>query len=276
VKERHPPRDEHQARSDFVRGLVQRRRDHDVMPAAFSTEIPRTIVQFWDDLCRLPTDVRECIQSWRTLKAQGFELLLFDDDGAKDFIARNLGQRYEYAYSNCYHPAMQADYFRLCYILIEGGCYLDADDVYLGLEIDHLFSDGRLRVQPLCYDISTNQMIPPSVFTEPGANESSWIFYFNNNPLLAVCGHPLVEQALASATEALERPSSGELPEIQSTTGPGNLTKSIFDLAMENADIEDTLLVLCGWEGVATSRWPLSYRRDTRNWRLSNQRKYQV
>ena len=272
----HPDQEDHQLRSNFVRGLVQRCLEDDVVPAALPTETPRTIIQFWDNLDQLPTDVSECIHSWRKLEAQGFELLLFDDAGAKDFIARKLGQRYEIAYSKCYHPAMQADYFRLCYILIEGGCYLDADDVYLGSAIDHLFHDGRLRVQPLCYDISTNLMIQPSIFTKPGANASSWIFYFNNNPLLAVRGHPIVKRALTRATEALERPASGELPEIQSTTGPGNLTRSVFDFATEHGDIEDTLLVLCGWEGIATSIWPLSYRRDTRNWRLSNQREYRV
>ena len=275
MEARHPRQEEHQARSDFVRELVQRRRDDDIMPAAFSTETPRTIVQFWDDLNQLPADVNECIQSWQQLETRGFELLLFDDDGARDFIARKLGTRCEEAYSKCYHPAMQSDYFRLSYIFSEGGCYLDADDVYHGSAIDHLFGNGRLGIQPLCYDTSTNQMIPPSVFTEPGANASSWIFYFNNNPLLAARGHPIVERALAKATKALERPASGELPEIQSTTGPGNLTKSVFDLARERGDIEDTLLVLCGWEDVATSRWPLSYRRDMRNWRLSNQREYQ-
>jgi len=244
------------------------------MPAAFSAETPRTIVQFWDDLNNLPADVKECIRSWRKLETHGFELLLFDDDGASDFIARQLGPRHGEAYSKCYHPAMQSDYFRLCYILIEGGGYLDADDVYRGSAIDQLFGDGRLRIQPLCYDISTNQMILPSVFTELGANAPSWIFYFNNNPLVAARGHPIVERALARATEALERLASGELPDIQSTTGPGNLTKSVFDLATEHGEIEDSLVVLCGWEDVATSRWPLSYRRDMRNWRLSNQREY--
>ena len=67
----------------------------------------------------------------------------------------------------------------------------------------------------------------------------------------------------------------GELPEIQSTTGPGNLTRSIFDLAKEHGETERALLVLRDWEDVATSKWPLSYRRDARNWRLSNQREYQ-
>jgi len=275
MKARDPTQENHQARSDFVRELVQRSSVHDVAPAAFSTETPMTIVQFWNDLNQLPGDVRECIESWRNLEKQGFKVLLFDDDRARDFIARRLGPRHKKAYGRCHHPAMQSDYFRLCYILAEGGCYLDADDVYHGPAIEHLFSDGRLRIQPLCYDVSTNQMVPPSVFTEPGANASSWIFYFNNNPLIAIQGHPIVDRALAKATEALERPAAGQLPEIQSTTGPGNLTKSIFDLATEHGEIERALLVLRDWEDIATSKWPLSYRHDARNWRLSNQRDYQ-
>ena len=272
---RNPTQEDHQARSDFVRELVQRSGVHDSVPAAYSTKPPRTIVQFWDDLDQLPGDVRECIESWKKLGEQGFEVLLFDNDSARDFVARRLGPRYENAYVKCYHPAMRSDYFRLCYILMEGGCYLDADDVYHGSAIEHLFNDGRLRIQPLCYDISTNQMVPPSVFTELGANASTWIFYFNNNPLIAVNGHPIVKRALAKATEALERPTAGELPEIQSTTGPGNLTKSIFDLATEQGEIERALLILCDWEDIAINKWSLSYRHDARNWRLSNQREYQ-
>ena len=254
---------------------MQRPREHATVAAPFSTEPRRTIVQFWDDPNRLPGDVEECIESWRTLEQHGFEVLLFDDDGASDFIARKLGPRYEDAYGRCYHPAMRSDYFRLCYVLVEGGCYLDADDVHRGPHIEHLFRDGRLKIQPLCFDCSTNQMVPPSVFTEPGANAPTWIFYFNNNPLLAAHGHPIVERALANATEALERATEGELPEIQSTTGPGNLTRSIFDFANEHSETGRALLVLRDWEDVATSKWPLSYRRDARNWRLSNQREYQ-
>jgi len=214
------------------------------------------------------------MESWRGLERPGFELLLFDDEGARDFITRSLGSRYARAYDRCYHPAMQSDYFRLCYVLMEGGCYLDADDVFLGSPIEHHFGDGRLRIQPLCYDISTDQMVPPAVLTEPGANASSWIFYFNNNPLLAAQGHPIVERALTRATEALERAEVDELPEIQSTTGPGNLTRSILELATEHTEMARALIVLADWEDVATSRWPLSYRRDARNWRLSNQRQY--
>ncbi len=266
--------EDHRARSDFVRELVQCSREQNVIAAELHTEPKRRIVQYWDDLKQLPSDVSSCIESWSLLEKQGFELLLFDAEKARTYISELLGPRYEKAFESCYHPAMQSDYFRLCYIFLEGGCYVDADDVYHGPAIDYLFNDGRLQIQPLCYDVATNEMVPPSVFLESGAYSSSWIFYFNNNPLIAAQRHPIVERALARATEALEYPLEAELPEIQSATGPGNLTKSIFDHATEYGEIEETLNVLHNWEDVATSNWQLSYRHDTRNWRLSNQREY--
>ncbi|WP_456652088.1 MULTISPECIES: glycosyltransferase [unclassified Bradyrhizobium] len=54
---------------------------------------------------------------------------------------------------------MQADYFRLCYLLVEGGFYVDADDVCIGSQIDWLFGDGRLKIHPLCYDIAAARMV---------------------------------------------------------------------------------------------------------------------
>ncbi|MCX5695288.1 MAG: glycosyltransferase [Candidatus Omnitrophica bacterium] len=265
----------HRARSNFVRGLVQRSSGLATASPVFTNNPPMRIVQFWDDLDRLPEDVDESIETWRKTEEQGFERLLFDKCQARDFIRRRLGARHKRAYDKCYHPAMQSDYFRLCYILVEGGCYIDVDDIYGGSQIQHLFSDCRLKIQPLCYDIATNMMIPPSRFTKPGASAASWIFYFNNNPLIAGCGHPLIERALARATLSLEKDMTNGLPEIQSTTGPGNLTKSIFDAVTESSDIEQTLLVLCDWENIVKNRWKLSYRNDARNWRLSNCRCYQ-
>jgi mannosyltransferase OCH1-like enzyme len=270
-----PTEENHRARSSFVRGLVQRSGDPAVASSVFARKLPKRIVQFWDDLDRLPGDVGECIETWRKTEEQGVERLLFDKRQAREFIRRRLGSRYKQAFDKCYHPAMQSDYFRLCYILVEGGCYIDADDVYNSSQIQHLFSDGRLKIQPLCYDMATNMMVPPSLFTKPGANAASWIFYFNNNPLIAASGHPLIDRALTQATLSLEKDVTNGLPEIQSTTGPGNLTKSIFDAVTESGEIEQALLVLCDWENIARSRWELSYRNDPRNWRLSNCRGYQ-
>jgi len=266
--------EDHQLRSDFIRGLVQRSFNGAKPSLSLDKVIPKRIVQFWDDLNRLPDDVKDCMESWKKVDQLGFERILFGKIAAKNFISKNLGARFERAFERCYHPAMQSDYFRLCYIMLEGGCYIDADDVYSGSPIDHLFDNGLLKIQPLCYDITTDSMVPPKKFTKEGANATSWIFYFNNNPLISSAGHPIIEYALEQATASLESDSLDSLPEIQSTTGPGNLTKSIFDLTTQDFDVREEILVLVDWEDTAESRWDLSYRNDSRNWRLSNSQYY--
>jgi len=233
-------------------------------------------VQFWDDLGRLPEDVRECMESWKKLERFGFELQVFDESSAREFIRIHLGSRYEKAFDKCYHPSMKSDYFRYSYIFVEGGFYVDADDVYHGTTIDHLFTDGRLKLQPFCYDIATAQMVPPSVFVNPGANQLSWIFYFNTTPLIAVRNNPIIERALLNATTSLEQESKGGLPEVQAATGPGNLTRSVFEVVTNESRPEEVLLVVHDWEKTSTSKWPLSYRSDKRNWRLSNQQAYRA
>jgi len=264
------------ARSNFVRELIQRPHEQVRVSASYLVTPPRRIVQFWDDLDRLPKDVKECMESWNILKHSGFELQVFDERLARDFIRIHLGSRYERAFDKCYHPSMKSDYFRYAYIFVEGGFYIDADDVYHGTTIDHLFSDGRLKLQPFCYDIVTAQMVPPSIFVNPGANELSWIFYFNTTPLIAARHHPIIERALLNATESLEQESKGELPEVQATTGPGNLTRSIFEVVSDDNCQDATLIVVHDWEKTSTSKWPLSYRSDKRNWRLSNQQVYEI
>jgi len=263
-------------RSDFVRELVQCSNEPPRAPTAHLATPPRRIVQFWDNLDRLPRDVRACMESWKKLEQSGFELQVFDEGSAREFIRIHLGSRYASAFDKCYHPSMQSDYFRYSYIFVEGGFYVDADDVYHGTEIDHLFRDGRLKLQPFCYDIATAQMVPPSVFVNPGANELSWIFYFNTTPLITVRCHPIIERALLNATTSLEQEPQGTLPEVQATTGPGNLTRAVFEVIADDGCLKDALLVVHDWEDISTSKWPLSYRSDKRNWRLSNGQVYRA
>lgn len=261
-------------RSNFVKELVQRPKELGHVPATLLAAPPKRIVQFWDDLARLPKDVRECMESWKKLEQSGFDLQVFDENSAREFIRVQLGSRHVEAFDKCYHPSMKSDYFRYSYIFVEGGFYIDADDVYHGARIDQLFSDGRLKLQPFCYDIATAQMVPPSEFTNLGANQLSWIFYFNTTPLIAARNHPIIERALLNATTSLEQESKGKLPEVQATTGPGNLTRSVFEVLTDGSCPEEALLVVRDWEMTSTSKWPLSYRSDKRNWRLSNQQAY--
>jgi hypothetical protein len=267
--------EQHRQRSEFIRKLVQCRLSRPSVIGRYGHATPKTIVQFWHDVRQLPHDVEECVASWTRWETSGFAHRLFDAHAAKAFIGDSLGMRHARAFDRCYHPAMQADYFRLCYLLVEGGIYVDADDVCVGMDIGWLFEDGRLKLQPLCYDIASGAMVKPSVFLRADAYDPSWIFYFNNNPLAASRRHPIIEHALNEATRLLELAGEDALPEIQTTTGPGNLSKSIFDLGTTSrADIESDLVILRDWDSLAVSQWPLSHRGDARNWRLSNQKRF--
>jgi hypothetical protein len=260
--------------SEFIRGLVQRPVSKVPIDDRYRQGPPRTIVQFWHDPGELPQDIEECIASWTRWTTSGFTHCLFDERSAKAFIGASLDARHERAFDRCYHPAMQADYFRLCYLLVEGGFYVDADDVCVGTQISSLFDDGRLKVQPLCCDIASEAMVGKASFLRIGACQPGWIFYVNNNPLIAGKRHPVIERALQRATELLELAGEGVLPEIQATTGPGNLSRSIFEIGTVSGGMERDLVVLRDWNSFAVSRRPLGYRSDARNWRLSNQQRF--
>jgi len=265
----------HRQRSEFIRKLVQRPLGQHSIDDRCRQPTPKTIVQFWHDLGQLPPDVEECVRSWTVWETSGFKHKLFDERTAGAFISHSLGARHKRAFERCYHPAMQADYFRLCYMLVEGGFYVDADDMCVGTDIGWMAEDGRLKLQPLCYDIATGTMVKPAVFLRADAYNPSWIFYFNNNPLIASPGHPIIEHALSQATSLIELAGEDELPEIQMATGPGNISRSIFDLGTRiSGDIECDIVVLGDWDSLAVSKWPLSYRGDARNWRLSNQKRF--
>ena len=255
-------------RSSYVQGLVQAAAPAPTHPSRDEDPIPKVIVQFWHDLTDIPNDVRACLHSWRTLHSHGFTSALFDDALAKHFISLHFSRRYLRAFNLCYHPAMRCDYFRLCYILINGGFYLDADEVYQGVDCRPFFCDNHLKIKPLCYDTASGHMIRPDLFTQPRQPPETWIFYFNNNPLIAPAGHPIIRSALARATRILL--NCTDRPEIQSTTGPGNLTASLVRHAITSrlSGPNSDFLILHNWDTISISPWPLSYRDDDRNWRL--------
>lgn len=257
-------------RSRYVRHLVQGAEGGQAR--ALPSAVPRVLLQFWDKATGVPADVRECLDSWRPLGDQGFERLLFDDERARRFIARYFGRRYSAAFEKCRHPAMRCDYFRLCFIARNGGFYVDADEFYQGGDFEYLFHDSKLKLQPLCYQVSTGTMVQAEVFTTKHADSPDWIFYVNNNPIIAPPSHPVIRMALGRATRILLR-HTGDRPDIQSTTGPGNLTASLVRhaVATERAGDSRDFALVPTWEAVSVSRWPLSYRGDERNWRLWSQ-----
>ncbi len=192
---------------------------------------------------------------------------MFGDESAAAYVDEKYGTREREAFARCRHPAMRSDYLRMCFVLAEGGLYVDADDVLLGDGWKTIFRNGELKVQPLCYDIPSGGMMPATKIWRADLATNGRIFYVNNNPIAAPAGHPVLRRALARATERLlgEDPR----PEIQSTTGPGNLTAALaaHSLDMKLAGTPLDFELLRDWETIAETRWELSYRADARNWR---------
>lgn len=257
-------------RSSFMRELAllaqsgPNQRDSNESKAAY---IPRTLVRYWHDASGVPDDVQICLSSWDVLEREGFSFQMFDDLSAADYIATEYGAREQAAFSKCRHPAMRSDYFRLCYILSEGGLYVDADDVLIASGWKAVFDTADMKVQPLCYDVTANAMAPASDIWRLDRPSEGRIFYVNNNPIAAPPGHPILERAVQRATERLL--GTDPRPEIQSTTGPGNLTAAIAAHAhsLVLADRPFDFSLLRDWDATAETRWNLSYRSDGRNWR---------
>jgi len=255
-----------QLRSRYVMRLVEATGTSTYINA--SSVLPRVLIQFWDNAKNIPADVQECIDSWQPLDEKDFKRLLFDDTSAKQFIADNFDLSHLMAFERCAHPAMRSDYFRLCFILINGGFYVDTDDVYQGRDCESWFSDDRLKLQPLCYNVSTDSMVDTTDFlTNPEASPDL-IYYVNNNPLIAPPRHPVIRMALERSTGILLNQSGG-MRDIQSITGPGNLTACLVqhDIESKNNKNKRDFTFLTSWDSVSVSKWPLEYRDDERNWR---------
>ena len=260
-----------QVRSTFVRELTLMQLDgtDDSVDNGniIAGSIPKTLVRYWHDFNELLEDVRECLDSWNRLEDEGFAIRTFNDLSAKTYIAERFTSRETQAFARCRHPAMRSDYLRMCFILAEGGMYVDADDVLLGDRWRDIFRNGKLKLQPPCYDIATGRMVPSSQIWLSDLPTDGRVFYVNNDPMAAPAGHPVLARALVHATQKLL--GDEKVPVIQSTTGPGNLTVALATHA--HACLSDgsplDFQLLPNWDDIAETRWDLSYRGDARNWR---------
>ncbi|MFE4467262.1 glycosyltransferase family 32 protein [Leifsonia sp. NPDC056824] len=229
--------------------------------------IPRTLVRYWHDPQDIPEDVARCLASWAPLQDEGIAFRFFGDASARAYISERFDAPTLAAFERCHHPAMRSDFFRMCFVLAEGGLYVDADDVLLGSGWREVFEDHRLLVQPLAYDTSVNGMVQAEELRNADLPTHNRIFYVNNNPIASPPHHPVMQRALDRAMDRLLRRDSDL--EIQSTTGPGNLTASLaaharnLAIARKPADF----LMLLNWHATAEPHWDLEYRNDDRNWR---------
>ena len=230
-------------------------------------KIPRVIIQFWDKLEELPEDVEKCLNSWHILKEFRFRVSLFSDKSARKFIQKEYPNEYVIAYDKCEHPAMKSDYFRLCYIYKCGGAYVDADEILIDMKFIEYFNNNNLKIQPLCFDLAKNEMVNFYDYIEDKSYPNKKIFYVNNNPIICPSKHMLIKLALEDATNNLINHKLSSKFDIQSTTGPGNLTANLVSYSMQLKNKIYDFEIIRNWDIVSKCEWFLSYRDDERNWR---------
>jgi mannosyltransferase OCH1-like enzyme len=234
-----------------------------------SDPVPRVLVQYWDE-SDVPDDVADCLSSWAVLESRGFIRLLFDRNRARSFIREAYDDRHADAFDAAPHPAARSDYFRLCYLSLHGGWYVDADDQLQKVDIENLLPPRGLRVQALCYDVDAGTMIDPHTGLE-GSDSQNVIHYVNNNPIITRPGHPIVMEALRIATITLSQRTDGLNAhfDIQATAGPGLLTLIIarYGLGSSLTSSELDVEIRTDWDEFARPVWDLAYRRSGYDWR---------
>lgn len=204
-----------------------------------SPEIPRTIVQFWSQGSP-PTQVMEAIESWRL--SPDLHHTLFDRRRARTFLRNHLGDDWARAFNHTGSPTAESDFFRLCYIGVNGGIYADCDDWLIG--------DALKLIGPhTCL----------TAFREPtGA--------IGNNIIIAPPQHPAIIWAALSAKRALER---GDGESVWSKLGPGLLTRAIaWFVSHSKTPLSSTLRLLPRWQLGCNVQFhsPLSYKSGQSYW----------
>ena len=215
----------------------------------FAGEAGRTlrIIQFWHETDP-PADVAAAMASWPA-RNPGMDHVVFNKDSARDFIGGHYGAQLLEAYDNARHPAMQSDLFRLAYLALRGGVYVDADE--------HCIADMRGAFAAL-----------------PQMQLVAWLShetfpYLYNGFLAAVPGSIIVRNALAESVHLLTTHRvAGTRTDMWAVTGPGLITRAVGKRLTEARDV---LLLTDGeYRSFAETLEDLDYkRRPEGNWRMS-------
>lgn len=226
--------------------------------------IPEHIIQYWDDE-NIPGDVQNVMDSWAVTN---IKKTIFNKKSALRFIEENFGNSYLSAFQRCLHPAMRADYFRLCYLYLNGGIYIDADNKCEKNTLKSFLKDNRLKIQPLCYDLSLDSMLDIKEYFFNSDSDKSRIYYVNNDPIITPPKHNLMKIALNIATQNLLTKNSTKT-DFQAVAGPGVLSMSLvqyhIDSHLNNEEFD--VYIFTNWDMISTPRWDLEYRKDQRDWR---------
>lgn len=177
-------------------------------PHTRSTRFPSAVpvIQYWHAE-RVPDYLERAFASFRDHNP-GMRHRVFSEAEADAFIARHFTSRELAAFRACAVPAMQADYFRYCAVLVLGGVFSDADHRCVASLDTLLEGPGRGRL-----------------FGRSGGPVVSGFFAFTRP------AHPLLRLALEIATANIEARVPGAVWRV---TGPAVFSGLAFALEYES------------------------------------------
>lgn len=190
--------------------------DH-TLAAPGHAAIPRRLLQFWD-APEPPPDLMALMATWRE-NNPAWTYERFHVASAQEFLTEHYGREVLAAFRRARHPAHKADLFRLAWLHVNGGVYVDADDRCLA-PLEAVLPPGRSFL---------------------GYQEG--FSTISNNVLGAAPGHPVIARAFYDAVEALNR---GDSDSLWLSTGPGLITRSFAtELALSPMKTELWLRGVC-------------------------------
>jgi hypothetical protein len=250
--------------------LVRQRGQDDILRRiSLSPARPMSVMQFWDT-AEPPADVIGFMDKWSALYPGRYQR--FSSTSAHEFIKTHFSEEYSTAYEKCWHPAMQADFFRLCFLYKNGGAYIDADESPSALLPEFDLADGQfLAVRPFIHVIENNEKIglTPSEYRENQSSIPNAEVYFNNSPILCSPQNPILYLALVRAKSLLIS-GRAEALGIHDSTGPTTLSLGVFvHFLICGASGQKPVDVLSiDWDLYARvgTQEELAYKLDSRNW----------
>jgi hypothetical protein len=225
----------------------------EAQPLSNVNDIPKCIIQFWDSE-EPPPDVRAAMESVRAMNPD-YEYKQFTDESARIFMQEIYGDYFVELYDACYHPAMKSDFFRVAFLAINGGIYIDADEsAYRPLsELIGIHPDKDFFVR-----LSVRH------------------FFVTNGFIACPPSHKIMFRVLLNIKDAMvEYLESGLRPNIWDATGPTQFTRalaeSMIDAAMDRdrETIRKVGFILHHTLNGFVATTPMEYKSSRANWRVA-------
>ena len=201
---------------------------------------PPEIVQFWDKK-NVPSDVMRGVQGWRD--GSGLSHRLFDAEQAREFLGAHFSPEAVQIFDRCPHPAIQSDYFRLGWLALNGGLYIDADEAV----VPEFKKIAPLLAGRLVLRFCTNQ---------PDG-------HFLNGFIAAPQGSPVMSAAFEEATRRLSKDMESH---VYALSGPGMLTDVVLAELSKGPFDQLALLTHSTTKRLVAKGINARYKADGRSW----------